>query len=340
MQPITPTQHPRSSAIEVRGLRREFDGGVVAVDGIDLTVDEGEVFGILGPNGAGKSTTVRMLTTLLRPTAGEATIGGFDLRRDPHAIRRHIGVALQEAGLDPIATGRELLEIQAQLFGMSAREGRRRAAELLDLVRLTDAADRRVDTYSGGMKRRLDLASALVHGPRVLFLDEPTEGLDPASRQALWQEVERLNAELGVTVVLTTHYLEEADHLADRLAIVDQGRIVAEGTPAALKAEIGGSVVTVEVDPQHRDGAGRALGRIEGLRDQRADAAGLTLFVDNGSTFVADVIRTLDAASIQVGAVSVAQPSLDEVFLRATGSRLEGAGSEPSVTPSKQEVAA
>jgi len=316
------------NAIDVRGLRREFPGGVVAVDEIDLNVREGEVFGILGPNGAGKTTTVRMLTTLLKPTAGRATIGGFDLERDQRAIRRHIGVALQEAGLDPIATGREILEVQAQLFGIGMTEAKRRASELLELVSLSDAADRRVETYSGGMKRRLDLASALVHRPRVLFLDEPTEGLDPASRQTLWREVERLNAELGVTVVLTTHYLEEADHLADRLAIVDQGRIVSEGTPVALKAEIGGSVVTVEVEPTRREQSRDALGRLDGLREVRADATGLTLFVEDGSTFVPNVIRALDAAAIPVGAISVAQPSLDEVFLRATGSRLEGAEAE------------
>jgi len=268
-----------------------------------------------------------MLTTLLRPTAGQVTIGGFDLSGDQRAIRRHIGVALQDAGLDPIATGRELLEIQAQLFGIDGRAARRRAGELLELVRLEDAADRRVGTYSGGMKRRLDLASALVHRPRILFLDEPTEGLDPASRQALWHEVERLNRELDVTVVLTTHYLEEADRLADRLAIVDRGRIVAEGTPTALKAEIGGSIVTVEVDASRRDEARRVLGRLDGLREARGDGAGLTLFVDDGSTFVAELIRALDGAAIPVGAVSVAQPSLDEVFLRATGSRLEGAES-------------
>ncbi len=329
-----------ANAIEVEGLRREFPGGVVAVDSIDLEVRHGEIFGVLGPNGAGKSTTVRMLTTLLRPTAGRGTVGGFDIYREQREIRRSIGVALQEAGLDPVATGRELLKVQARLFGIDAGEAKRRAEELLELVGLVDAADRRIKTYSGGMKRRIDLASALVHRPRVLFLDEPTEGLDPASRQTLWQEVERLNAELGVTVVLTTHYLEEADRLADRLAIVDRGRIVVEGTPAALKAEIGGSVVTVEVDRARREQSRDVLRPLEGVREVRADDAGLTLFVDNGSTFVANVIRTLDAAAIPVGAVSVAQPSLDEVFLRATGSRLQGDQSEPESSRPEQEVAA
>ena len=305
--------HASMNAIEAQGLRREFPGGVVAVDSIDLAVRQDEIFGVLGPNEAGKTTTVRMLTTLLRPTAGRSTIAGFDIYREQRAIRRSIGVALQEAGLDPVATGRELLAVQ----------------ELLELVGLVDAADRRIKTYSGGMKRRLDLASALVHRSSVLFLDEPTEGLDPASRQTLWQEVERLNAELRVTVLLTTHYMEEADRLADRLAIVDQGRIVAEGTPAALKASIGGDVVTIVVDDAQCRAAHDTLRGLAGVQEIRPDDAGLTLFVSDGSTFVASVIRALDSAAVAIGAVSVSQPSLDEVFLQATGSRLDGAESEP-----------
>jgi ABC-2 type transport system ATP-binding protein len=311
--------------IFAEGLRKEFPGDVIAVDGIDLGVNEGEVFGFLGPNGAGKTTTVRMLTTLLRPSAGRAEVAGFDVYHQPHDIRRSIGVALQEAGLDGAATGRELLMLQAELFGIGRREAKRRAAELLELVGLVDAADRQTKTYSGGMRRRLDLASALVHGPRLLFLDEPTEGLDPASRASVWQEVSRLNREDGVTVFLTTHYLEEADRLADRLAIIDHGRIVAEGTPAELKASIGGDIVTVEVERAYQPSAEEALVQIEGLRELRPDESGLTLFVNEGTSAVAHVIRLLDAASIPVGAVAVAQPSLDEVFLRATGSRLEGA---------------
>lgn len=315
------------NVIEVQGLRREFSGDVVAVDDIDLAVRQGEIFGVLGPNGAGKTTMIRMLTTLLRPTAGRGSIAGFDIYTQQREIRRSIGVALQAAGLDPIATGRELLVVQAQLFGIGRGAARQRAQELLELVGLVEAADRQVKTYSGGMKRRLDLASALVHEPSVLFLDEPTEGLDPASRRTVWQEVQRLNSEFGMTVLLTTHYLEEADQLADRLVIVDHGRIVADGTPAVLKAAIGGDVVTIAVDPDHRDRAHDALRGLDGLREVRPDEGGLTLFVDNGSTVVASVIRTLDAAAIPVGAISVAQPSLDEVFLRATGSRLEGAES-------------
>jgi ABC-2 type transport system ATP-binding protein len=318
----------RRRSIEAEGLRKEFPGGVVAVDGIDLDIHEGEIFGFLGPNGAGKTTTLRMLTTLLRPTAGHATVAGYDLYRQTHEIRRSIGVALQEAGLDMMATGRELLELQAQLFGLSATQAKARGSELLVLVGLVDAADRQIKTYSGGMKRRLDLASALVHGPRLLFLDEPTEGLDPASRQAVWQEITRLNRQLGVTVFLTTHYLEEADHLADHLAIIDQGRIIVEGTPAALKASIGGGVVTVATRTERLDDARRILGQLDGLTELRVDETGLTLFVNDGNGVVANVVRTLDSAGIPVGSVAVSQPTLDEVFLRATGSRLEGADSE------------
>lgn len=229
-----------TSAITAVGLRKTYtgrDGEVEAVRGVDLDVAPGEVFGFLGPNGAGKSTTVRMLTTLMTITAGTAYVAGVDVAADPHGARRRIGVALQEAGLDPRQTGRELLTLQSRLFGMRPAEAAARAEELLELVDLTDSADRRVKGYSGGMKRRLDLASALVHQPDVLFLDEPTTGLDPASRLTVWDEVRRINAE-GTTVFLTTQYLEEADQLCGRLAIIDQGVIVREGTPAALKAEL------------------------------------------------------------------------------------------------------
>jgi ABC-2 type transport system ATP-binding protein len=312
-------------AIEAHTLRKKFTD-VEAVAGIDLDVRDGEIFGFLGPNGAGKTTTVRMLTTLLRPTGGTARVGGFDVLTHSKDVRRAIGVALQDAGLDQHATGRELLTLQARLYGFRGAEPQRRATRMLEIVGLTDAAGRLVKTYSGGMKRRLDLASALIHGPRILFLDEPTAGLDPASRAAIWDEVERLARDEGITVFLTTQYLEEADRLAERVAIIDHGRIVAEGSPAQLKASIGTDVVTVVVDASHIQGAQRALSSLDGLKEVQIDASGLTLFVADGSSAVARVIRTLDAASIAVGAVSVSSPTLDEVFLRATGSRLEGAG--------------
>ncbi|MDX6492826.1 MAG: type transport system ATP-binding protein, partial [Gaiellaceae bacterium] len=239
------------NSIEVEGLVREFKKGPRAVDGIDLRVDPGEIYGFLGPNGAGKSTTVLMLTTLLPPTAGTARVAGFDVVKEGPSVRRTIGAALQEAALDPMLTGREHLRLQAALQGIARNERKAREQELLDRVGLSEAADRKVKGYSGGMKRRLDLALALVHRPRVLFLDEPTTGLDPQSRSALWEEVGRLARDEGVTVFLTTQYLEEADVLADRVGIIHRGRIVAEGTPAALKADVGRS--TVEAIPAEED---------------------------------------------------------------------------------------
>jgi ABC-2 type transport system ATP-binding protein len=317
-------------AIETEALRKEYSGGVEAVSGIDLGVEEGQVFAFLGPNGAGKTTTVRMLTTLLRPTSGRARVLGFDLYERPHAIRRSIGVALQEAGLDALSTAWELLTLQGQLNGMDRKDSQTRAGELLEVVGLVEAADRQVKTYSGGMKRRLDLASALMHRPRMLFLDEPTEGLDPASRASVWGEVRRLNNQGGMTVFLTTHYLEEADQLADRVAIIDHGRIVADGTPGELKASIGADIVTVAVNEGAVSQAEQVLSELDGLREVRAERDAITLFVDEGTQAIPHVIRILDGAGIPIGPVSVSRPSLDEVFLKATGSRLEGAagGSE------------
>jgi len=260
---------PNRAAVEADGLVKTYRsraGAVEAVRGVDLRVDAGEVFGFLGPNGAGKSTTVRMLTTLLSVTAGAARVAGRDVGREPDAVRRRIGVALQEAGLDPRQTGRELLVLQGRLFGLSDDRASARAAELLDLVELTPAADRRIKGYSGGMKRRLDLASALVHEPEVLFLDEPTTGLDPASRVTVWEEVRRINAR-GTTVFLTTQYLEEADQLCDRLAIIDDGRIVREGTPAGLKAELRdrlGGRREVTLDDVFLDATGRTRTHVAG----------------------------------------------------------------------------
>jgi ABC-2 type transport system ATP-binding protein len=314
-------------AIEARELTRTFKGGIEAVRGVDLNVSEGEIFGFLGPNGAGKSTTVRMLCTLLPPTSGTAKVAGFDVVSRGDEVRHNIGVALQEIGLDPVQTGRELLELQCGLYGISGSAGRDRAAELLELVGLTEAADRRTKTYSGGMKRRLDLASALVHRPRVLFLDEPTTGLDPASRLTVWDEVRSINAD-GTTIFLTTQYLEEADELCRRLAIIDHGELVAAGTPESLKAEIGKDVVSVELHGADADRTRQVIGELPGLERVIAEQDALALFVDDGASSIAQIVRRLDAAHVEVGAISVSRPSLDDVFLEATGRRLEGAQAE------------
>ena len=266
---MPPVSSPQTSdgtaaAISARSLKRTFKGDIEAVRDIDLTVSPGEVFGFLGPNGAGKTTTVRMLCTLLPPTSGSATVSGLDVTRDAAEIRRRIGVALQEIGLDPVQSGRELLQLQCGLYGITGRRAKARAEELLELVGLTEAAERRTKTYSGGMKRRLDLASALVHSPEVLFLDEPTTGLDPASRLTIWDEVRRIN-DGGATIFLTTQYLEEADQLCDRLAIIDGGRIVAEGTPEELKAEMGHDVVSVSLAGADPAATEAALAGLQGL---------------------------------------------------------------------------
>jgi ABC-2 type transport system ATP-binding protein len=312
-----------SSAIETEALRRTFKGGIEAVRDIDLTVSVGEIFGFLGPNGAGKTTTVRMLCTLLPPTDGRASVAGLDVVENAAEVRRRIGVALQEIGLDPVQTGRELLELQCGLYGITGRRGRERAEELIELVGLSDAADRRTKTYSGGMKRRLDLASALVHSPEVLFLDEPTTGLDPASRLTIWDEVRRINAG-GATVFLTTQYLEEADKLCDRLAIIDDGRIVAEGTPERLKAEMGHDVVSVSLNGADLAATEAALAGLAGLERLVAEPDALALYVEDGASSIAEIVRRLDGDRVHVGAISVARPSLDDVFLKATGRRLEG----------------
>jgi ABC-2 type transport system ATP-binding protein len=309
--------------IAARSLRRTFKGGIEAVRDIDLTVATGEVFGFLGPNGAGKTTTVRMLCTLLPPTAGTATVAGLDVVHQGAEVRRVIGVALQEIGLDPVQTGRELLELQCGLYGITGAHARERAAELLELVGLSDAADRRTKTYSGGMKRRLDLATALVHSPQVLFLDEPTTGLDPASRLTIWEEVRRINAD-GTTVFLTTQYLEEADKLCDRVSIIDEGRIVAEGTPAQLKAQMGHDVVSLSLDGADPAATEASLAGLPGLERLVAGADDLVLYVADGAGSIAEIVRRLDRDSIEVAAISVSRPTLDDVFLRATGRRLEG----------------
>ena len=316
---------PSSAApVVAHGLVRRF-GDLTAVAGIDLEVAEGEVFGFLGPNGAGKSTTVRMLVTLLKPTEGSASIAGFDVATQPNEVRRRIGVALQDAAIDPLMTGNELLRLQAVLQGLGNKAGVKRADELLERVGLTAAGDRRVGTYSGGMRRRLDLALALIHKPSVLFLDEPTTGLDPPSRQNVWEEVRSLNDE-GTTVFLTTQYLEEADQLAGRIAIIDGGTIVREGDPAALKEAVGDPTLRLEVaDPSRLDAARAILAGFGAERPARAGRVAIGLRGGTGS--LAEVIRAMDDAGITVGHVEVDSPSLDDVFADATGRRLEGAGS-------------
>jgi len=313
--------------IEAEGLVRTFKGGIRAVDGIDLAVAHGEIYGFLGPNGAGKSTTVHMLTTLLPPTAGSARVAGFDVLTQGPEVRRAIGAALQEAALDPLLTGREHLHLQCALHGIPRAERRQRAGELLRRVGLTEAADRKVKGYSGGMKRRLDLALALAHRPSILFLDEPTTGLDVQSRTALWTEVGRLAREDGVTVFLTTQYLEEADALAGRVGIIDHGKIVAEGTPDELKAQIGRP--TVEAVP-HDGTDPAAIARILERFGDRTDGSpkGVSVRLGKGVGELAEIVRALDAEGIEVDHLQLHAPSLDDVFLAKTGRSLEGAAEE------------
>jgi ABC-2 type transport system ATP-binding protein len=312
------------TGIEVEGLVREFKNGPRAVDGIDLRVAPGEIYGFLGPNGAGKSTTVLMLTTLLPPTAGTARVAGFDIVGEGPRVRSAIGAALQEAALDPLLTGREHMRLQTALHGIAKAEREKRGTELLERVGLAQAADRRVGGYSGGMKRRLDLALALAHRPRILFLDEPTTGLDIQSRTALWEEVARLAGEDGVTVFLTTQYLEEADALADRVGIIDHGKIVAEGTPAALKAEIGRPTVEAEPrDPGEHERTVAVLSRFG--EPAGASPKGVAVRLAGGESELAEVVRALDAEGIAIERLQLHAPSLDDVFLTKTGRSLEGA---------------
>jgi ABC-2 type transport system ATP-binding protein len=313
-----------SNGIEVEGLVKEFKGGIRAVDGIDFRVEPGEIYGFLGPNGAGKSTTVLMLTTLLPPTAGVARVAGFDIAKQGAAVRGVIGAALQEAALDGLLTGSEHMRLQTGLQGIPKAERGPRGLALLERVGLAEAADRKVNGYSGGMKRRLDLALALVHRPRILFLDEPTTGLDPQSRSDLWDEVARLAREDGVTVFLTTQYLEEADVLADRVAIIDHGRLVASGTPESLKAEIGRP--TLEVVPAEREEREAVSGVLARFGSPAAANPGsVAVRLDSGAAQLADVIRALDAEELGVQNLELHQPTLDDVFLAKTGRKLEAA---------------
>ena len=306
------------------------------MQGVDLEVAEGEIYAFLGPNGAGKTTTVRMLTTLLKPTGGSATVAGFDVVKQASKVRTAIGVALQEAALDPLMTGRELMELQATLHGISKAESKRRGEALIARVGLTNAADRRVGTYSGGMRRRLDLATALVHQPSVLFLDEPTTGLDPASRAAIWEEVRKLNDE-GTTVFLTTQYLEEADQLADRVGIIDDGLMAAEGTPRELKAQVGKPRLELNLVEGTHEACEKVLGRFgEPLppKDGRVVVA-----LDEGAAGIAPIIRALDEAGITVQDLHLLQPTLDDVFLEKTGRHLEGADAEQPEPEAEPEPA-
>lgn len=302
-------------------------GDFTAVNGVSFKVQSGEVFGFLGPNGAGKSTIVSMLTTLGLPTEGTATVGGFDIVDEATQVRRVAGVALQEIGLDPIMKSIELLSIHAQAFGLSRKASRQRAEELLELVKLTEFTDRRVGQYSGGMRRRLDLAMALVHEPEILFLDEPTTGLDPASRRDVWQEVRRLNRERGMTIFLTTQYLEEADELADRIAIIDKGEIVAEGKPAELKAKVGGEAINVTFSSD--EDVQKAQETLKGMADRtQVDRTTLRLYMNNAASSVPKVVTQLQSVNIEMDNLTLTQPTLDDVFLQVTGQRYDAEGED------------
>jgi ABC-2 type transport system ATP-binding protein len=332
-----PERHTGPLAIEAAGLVKTYPvkggaEGVRALDGLTFNVPAGQVFGLLGPNGAGKSTAVKVLTTLAAADSGSARVAGTDVGADPARVRRAIGVVAQRSGADPSATGRENLVLQGRLYGMRGAAVRRRADELLEQFDLADAARRQVRTYSGGMQRRLDVAIGLMHRPQVLFLDEPTTGLDPEARTAMWTEIERMAEAEGLTILLTTHYLEEADRLAARLAIVDRGRVVVEGTPDELKGELRGDAVHVEL----RDAPGalgdsdglrvyQALGRVAGVREIALDGRRVSARADEGASAVPEVLAALDRAGFAVAAVTVARPSLDDVYLRYAGRRFDEA---------------
>jgi ABC-2 type transport system ATP-binding protein len=305
-------------AIVVDGLRKRY-GGVDALDGVSFRVREGEVFGLLGPNGAGKSTTVRILVTLTKADSGHAEVAGHDVARQANAVRRSIGYVPQASGVDPEATGRENLTLQGRVQGLGGARLRSRVTELLELFGLGDAADRTVRGYSGGMKRRLDVALGLVHRPRVFFLDEPTTGLDPEARAAMWEELERLASAERLTILLTTHYLEEADRLAHRLAIVSRGQVVVEGTPEGLKHELRGDSVSVELGDGRADDALRMIGELPAVHEVTMDGRILRARVDHGGRAVPLLLSTLDEGGIPVESVTLARPSLDDVYLHHTG---------------------
>jgi len=328
-------------SITAEGMRRDF-GALHAVDGVDLEIPGGRIFGFLGPNGAGKSTLVKILTTILNPTAGRATVAGYDVQKQGGKVREAIGVALQDVGLDPLMTARELLMLQSELFGTPRDEARKTAERLLVTVGLDDVdPKKRAGAYSSGMKRRLDLALALVHDPRILFLDEPTTGLDPASRAAIWEEVRRLNEELGMTIFLTTQYLEEADRLADEIAIINKGKIVAQGTPSDLKREVGDEVVELQFGScEDAASADDALAAV--APNRQASNRELRLYFGRAAENVPELVRALDGAGIRLQGLTIEQPSLDDVFLRVTGEALEHevdeAGDGASASPASSDV--
>ena len=315
-------------AIEAEGLTKTYPKGVRALDGVSFAVERGTVFGLLGPNGAGKSTTVKILTTLTEPDEGRAVVAGHDVVREPLRVRQSIGVVGQKHGIDPEATGIENLKLQGHLYGMPRREVAARAQELLERFGLVDAQRRLVRTYSGGMQRKLDVALGLLHRPQVLFLDEPTTGLDPEARADMWNEMEQLAGEEGVSVLLTTHYLEEADRLAAQLAIVDRGRIVAAGTPDALKSELRGDALVVELGASADGRALAAVATAEGVREPSLDGRILRARADEGARAIPTVLALLEAEGIPVVAATVARPSLDDVYLRHTGRTFGAADAE------------
>ena len=304
--------------IEVHELRKTFKGNVEALKGVSFQVGKGEFFAFLGPNGAGKSTTIQILTTLISPTNGRAIVSGYDVLTKPEQVRLEIGVALQETGIDPTLTGRELLEIQARHFGMSATAAKKRAVELLEKINLTDDANRRCGNYSGGMRRRLDLALSLVHAPNILFLDEPTTGLDPVNRIAIWDEIRDLNRQMGTTIFLTTQYLEEADQLAERISIIDKGQIVINGTPKELKRHIGMDVIEMQfADQQITEQAMTLLAPLAKQVTQQATS--IKLYVEDGAHQLPELVRVLDSGSLYMTSLNLAPPSLDDVFIQVTG---------------------
>jgi ABC-2 type transport system ATP-binding protein len=308
--------------IIVTNLVKSYPGGITAVNDVSFNVKAGQIFGFLGPNGAGKSTVVKILTTLALPTSGAATVGGYDVVSEAKRVRRIAGVALQDIGIDPVMKSMELLTLQGQMFGKSRKEASARAGELLELVRLTDATERRVGTYSGGMRRRLDLALSLVHNPEILFLDEPTTGLDPASRRDVWEEVRRLNRTLGMTIFLTTQYLEEADELADIVAIIDKGELRVEGSPAKLKASVGNEAINVAFEDA--DSAEKAAAELSELANRiQVDRATVRLYMSQAAQTIPAVVSQLQALGLQPISLTLTQPTLDDVFLQVTGERLE-----------------